>query len=513
MSVTTSSDTLRNKTVRSIGWSVASQLGTQAIALATTIFLARLLSPNEFGLMAMVTVITSFAGIFAEMGFSAALVQKPTIHPEQLSSVFWLNTGIGLFLTLAFIVGAPLIGHFYGEPVLVPLTIFVSTNFIIGSLTIVQKTLMVKTLNFRALSIVDITAASIAGVVAIVLAYAGAGVWSLAIQTVLTSIVATVLFWQLGRWRPTLVFHWASIKGLMGFSLNLLGSQLLNYWVRNLDYLLIGRFYGTQPLGIYKNAYTIMLFPLTNVSRVISRVMFPSLSIIQSDKARVKNVFLRATRAIALITFPMMTGLFVVAEPFILTFFGPQWYDMIPIIQVFCFVGLIQSIGTLNGNLYLSQGRADLQFRVGIVVHLVAMAGIVIGLPWGALGVAVGYSIASLVNSYPSLYFAGKLVDLTYWQVWGKLMGILGCALGMAIAVWGLGLLLPMSWTTWIRLGCLVLFGLLVYSMLIQVFRLQAWVETRQLILEQVHQRNKDNTNTAIMRDAIPESKVMDAES
>jgi PST family polysaccharide transporter len=211
--------------------------------------------------------------------------------------------------------------------------------------------------------------------------------------------------------------------------------------------------------------------------------------LIQQDKARVRQVFLKVTRTIALLSFPMMTGLFAVVEPFVLTFFGSKWSDMIPILQVFCLSGLIQSIGTLNGNLYLSQGRADLQFRVVLALGINTILGIVIGLRWGAFGVAVGFTIASLMNSYPSLYFAGKLVNLTYWQVWRNLLPTLSYALIMAAAVWSLGLLLPTFWPSWLRLTVQVPIGVMVYGWLIHLFRVPAYVETRELVLEQVRRR------------------------
>lgn len=476
----------RHKTVNGVKWSVASQIGTQGIGFVTIVILARLLSPREFGLLAMVTVIASFAQIFSEMGFSSALVQKQDIEQKHLSSVFWLNLGMGGGLTLLFIAGAPLIARFYDEPILIPLTWFISFNFLIGSLTIVQKTMLTKTIDFRSLSIVNIVAVALSGVVAIGLAFGGAGIWSLAVQSVLLSTITTIMLWRLSHWRPAFIFNWDAIKDLLGFSLSLFGTKLLSYWTRNLDYLLIGRFIGLQPLGVYKNAYTIMLFPLSNVSRVISQVMFPSLSLIQDDKAKVRQLFVRMTRTIALVTFPMMAGLFVVADSFVLTLFGPQWSAMIPILMVFCLTGLMQSIGTLNGNLYLSQGRADLQLRVGLVLKMVGIMGIVVGLRWGALGVAVGYTVASLINSYPSFYFAGKLVDLNYWQIWNKLLGTLGCALSMAVVVWGVGQLVD-EWPHWLRLIVQVPFAILFYSLLIHIFRLQAYLEMRDLVMEQLH--------------------------
>lgn len=476
---------LKYKTLNGIGWSLVSQVGRQGLAFLIGVILARLLSPHEFGLVAMVTVITNFASIFAELGFSAALVQKKDVTREHLSSVFWLNLGAGLLLTLVFIAGAPLVSAFYSEPLLTPLTMLIATNFFISSLNIVQNTLRTKTLDFRTLSIVEISAVGISGAIAIGMAYAGLGVWSLAAQSVILSTVTAVLLWKLGDWRPSLTFSWEAVRGLLGFSLSLFGTKLLNYWDRNIDYLLIGRFLGTNPLGIYHRAYDVMLVPLGGVSRVLSRVMFPSFSVIQEDKRRVKGVFLGMTRTIALITFPMMLGLFATTEPFVLTIFGPKWGEMIPVLRLFSLMGMMQSIGTLNGNLYLSQGRADVQFRVGLVLKLIPILGIVVGLRWGVIGVAIGYSAASIVCSYPAFFFAGRLVGLTYWELWRNLSGILGCSLTMTALVWGVGLLLPADWPHWTILVVEVLFGTSVYILLIHLFRVRAYQDVQVLLFEQ----------------------------
>ena len=479
----------RHKTINGIAWSVISQIGRLALTFVIGIILARLLSPREFGLIAMVTVITSFASIFAELGFSAALVQKQDVTQVHLSSVFWLNLGAGLTLTLIFMAGAPLVAFFYKEPMLTPLTMLISTNFFISSLNIVQNTLLSKALNFRTLSIVEITALLISGTVAIAMAATGYGVWSLAVQSVVLAAVTAILLWMQGNWRPSFIFRWTAVRDLLGFSLSLFGTKVLNYWVRNIDYLLIGRFLGTSPLGIYNKAYEVMLFPLTSVSRVLSRVMFPSFSIIQENKSRVASLYLQMTRTIALVTFPMMMGLFVTVESFVLVIFGPQWAGMIPVLRVLSLVGMTQSIGTLNGNLYLSQGRADLQLKVGLVLKTNAILGIVIGLQWGILGVAIGYAIASLINSYPSFYFAGRLVGLTYWQLLRNLSGVFGCAVAMAALVWAVGLLIPDAWPLWARFSLQVLFGAIVYLAMIHLFKLPAYREVRALLSEQWHQR------------------------
>lgn len=476
----------RDKTIRGIGWSTVNQVVQQTLRFVIGVILARLLSPREFGLVAMITVITNFAVIFSEFGLSSALIQKQDAEQIHYSSAFWLNFIIGILLTLILIICSPLIAEFYNEPILRPLTIFISFNFLISSLNIMQNTLLTKSLDFRTLSIVRITSVSIAGALAIVMAISGFGVWSLAVQSVSGSIITLMLMWRLSTWRPIFKFNWSAIKELLGFSINLMGTQTYNYWTRNLDNLLIGRFLGSGPLGIYNRAYNIMLFPLNNVSRVISRVMFPSMSMIQKDKARVKKIYLQVTRSIALITFPLMSGLFVTADSFVIAVFGQQWEQMIPILRIFCFLSMEQSITTLNGNLFLSQGRADIQFKMGLVLKSIVIIGIVVGLRWGVIGVAIGYAITSIICIYPSVSIAGSLINLTFAELVKNLTGVFACCILMAVLIKGLDVVLLVNYSHAARLAIQVLCGIALFYTLIHFFRVQAYLEVRHLVSEKL---------------------------
>lgn len=475
----------KHKTINGIAWSIASQAGQHTLTFFIGAILAHLLSPKEFGLVAMVTVLAGFAGIFAELGLSAALVQKRDIQHEHLSTVFWLNVIAGLLLTLIFMASAPLVARFYRESKLILITVFISTNFLINSLYIVQKTLMTKSLDFRTLSIVEIATVAMSGMVAIIMGCCGFGVWSLVIQSIVGSISKVAFLWKLSKWRPRFEFHWWAIKNLIGFSSNFLGTRMLNYWARNLDNLLIGRFLGMDTLGVYGRAYSVMMFPLTNVSRVISRVMFPSFSLIQDDKQRVKELYMKITRTIALITFPLMFGLFVLVEPFVIVVYGRKWTEMIPILQILCLLGIPQSIGTLNGNLYLSQGRADLQLRLSLILKATTFLGIIVGLRWGVIGVTIGYTIASVVNSYPSISYAVRLIDMSFWEFMKNLSGIFAVASMMAFAVWMLGLLLPDNWPYWVCLAIQLPFGIMVYFLSLHTLKMKAYVDIRKFLSEQ----------------------------
>jgi len=475
----------RQQTLNGISWSVAGQIGQQALRLLIGVVLARLLSPREFGLVSMVTVLSGFALVFQELGFGAAIVQKKGVEQDHLCSVFWLSLVSGSSLTILFVIVAPLVADFYGEPVLLPLTMLIAFNFLFSSLGTVQQNLMVKALEFRALTFVNLVSIGLSGGVAIVLAFSGLGVWSLAVHSVSASILTAGILWKLSDWSPQFVFRWSALRELFGFSISLAGTQTLNYWARNVDNLLIGRFLGTAPLGLYSRAYSFLLFPISNVSNVISRVMFPSLSRIQEDRLKVKRVFLRVTKVIALVNFPLLLGLLAVATPFVLALFGSQWSEMIPLVRLFSLLGITQSIGTLNGNLYLSQGRADLQLKVGVFLKPIKVLSIIFGLQWGVTGVAVCYTIASLLTAYPAFYFAGRLVGLTYLEVVRNLSPVFLCSAAMASCVWAVGFLLPLGWSSWALLGVQVLSGTVTYGALVHLFKVQAYRDLRTVLGEQ----------------------------
>lgn len=446
------------------------------------VVLARFLLPQDFGLVAMIMVFTGFAAVFAEMGLGTSLVQKRDIQEIHLTSVFWVNVVVGLFLAILFMALSPLIAAFYQEALLIPMSMVLAFNFLVGGLGIVHRALRIKSLDFKTVSIVELIAIGFSGSVAITMALFGLGVWSLVAQSLISSIITVLLFWKTVDWRPGFRFSRHAVMDLFNFSINLLGTRFLNYWARNLDNLLVGRVIGSKALGLYGRAYAFVLYPLSNVSQVISRVMFPVMSAVQNEKQRVKRLQLKTARAVGLVTFPAMLGLFVVAEPFVIVLLGEQWVGAIPILKIFSLLGMVQSIINLNGNLYLSQGRTDLQFKVSLFLQSNIMIAIIIGLKWGVMGVAIAYSIASIINTYPSFRFAGGLVDLRWMEYLKNLSGVFACAAAMAVIVWMFGYLLPKDWPHLGVLSIMIVCGAGLYLLFIHVFKVRAYCEIRELI-------------------------------
>lgn len=474
---------LRQRTLSALGWSGGAQLVNQAARFAIAIILARLLTPEEFGLVGMVYIFTGFAALFGDMGLGAALIQRPQVDSHHLNAVFWLNVMAGGILTAIFLLGAPLVASFYDEPVLAAITKVVAFQFLLTPLSIVQAAQLKRRMDFRALAFVETGAAVLSGGIGIGMALGGFGVWSLVAQSLAATAVAVAWVWRLSPWRPRLSFRWTHLKDLLGFGTNLLGFNVFNYWVRSADDLLIGRVVGAGALGVYTRAYALMLLPLTQISAVIGRVMFPALSSIQREQSRVKSIYLRAIRSIALITFPMMVGLLVVADEFVLALLGPQWAAVIPILRLFSLVGLVQSIGTTVGWIYQSQGRTDLMFRWGMAVGVVLLGSFAVGIRWGAMGVATAYTVASvLVLPYPLFAIPARLIDLSVREILLVLLPILACAMAMGLVVWLADVLMPPGSPDWMALLFQISLGAAVYGGLVHLLRLEAYEDLRSVI-------------------------------
>jgi PST family polysaccharide transporter len=438
--------------VRGLAWTGAGRAGQQLLQFGITVALARLLVPADFGLVGLILVFTGFASVFVDVGLSGAVIQRADLSERHVSTAFWLNVGAGLALSGVVAALSPLIAAFYGDPSLVELTLVMSLNFAVAGIGLVPRALIQRSMSFRRLAGIETAATAVAGTAAIVAALGGAGVWSLVVLTLTTSVITTVSLWLCSSWRPRLVVDRAALRELWGFSAGVLGFQTVNYWSRNFDNLLVGKVLGAAPLGIYSRAYSVMLMPISQVNLVTTRVMFPALSRLQADPGRAKRAYLRAVGLIALVTFPLVVGLFVEARSFVLALYGPKWSEMISILQILCIAGLFQSIGTTTGWIYQSQGRTDWLFRWGLAAGLLTIASFAIGIVWGLVGIAVAYTARTLILVYFNYTIPGKLIGLTFRDVARQVRGVLAAALTMGLIVWLAQRQLPGGWSPGARL-------------------------------------------------------------
>jgi PST family polysaccharide transporter len=448
------------------------------------VVLARLLSPDDFGLLGMVVVFTGFLALFQNLGLGPAIVQDRSLDRHQLSGLFWINFLFSVLLAGIAVAVAPLVAEFYGEPVVVPIMAALALAFPLSAVGVVPGALLTRHMRFRPLSTIDIAAQAVGLALGVGLAVAGYGVWALVWQQVAAAAATAAGKWAAAGWRPGFTVPLRALRGPLGFGAWLQAGSVLNWATRNTDDLLVGRVIGASSLGIYQMAYRLMLWPIQNVARVVGQVMFPALSAIQDDTARVARAFLRGVGVVALVTFPVMVGAFVVADTAIPLVLGSQWTPVVPVFEILCGLGLIQSVATNTGWIFLSQGRADVRLKLQLFMAPLLILSFVVGLPWGIVGVAGAYAVTSGLLIPIQLHVAGRLVGLRLPDIAGALAGVLACAMAMGAVVAGMGWIAGGTLPTWAVLFAQVAVGIAVYTLLVHRARLPAYLELRQVLAE-----------------------------
>jgi O-antigen/teichoic acid export membrane protein len=427
---------LTQRVVSGVNWSAGSRLLIQLLQFGAGIILARLLVPADFGLIASVYVIYGFAILFFEMGLGSSLVHQRDPSDVDKSTVFWINIIGGILLAVLLAAAGPAVASFYDSPDLVWLTPLIGLSFTL-SFGVVHNALLQRALRFRVLAAIDLSAATVGTAATIVAAAAGAGAYSLALGPICTSLLSSLLSVMSVRWRPRNFISWVSLRRLWTFSGGILGFNVVNYWGRNADNLLIGRLLGIAPLGYYNRAYTLMLLPISQLSGAFGRVMFPALAAMGDDPPRVRRGYLRSVRVMNAATIPILLGIAATADGLVPLLWGPRWDATIPLLQILCLAGIPQCLSTSVGWIYQSQGRTGLMFRMGLLGSVVGVAAIVIGLHWGVTGVAWAVLARYWMMMPIGLAVAGKCIGLRLRSTLRNSTPILISAVAMAAMVYG----------------------------------------------------------------------------
>jgi lipopolysaccharide exporter len=374
------------------GFSTIAIAGLQFIQLAV---LARLLSPEAFGLVAMIMVILGFAQAYADMGISNAIIHRQDTTKDQLSSLYWLNILAGILVFLLLLLSTPLVVTLYREPRLAELMQWAALIFLITPLGQQFQILLQKELQFKTLSIIEMLATLIGTIVAVLTVMNGQGVLSLIWGQLTTSLIKALMLAKVGwkRWQPRLRFKYADLHGYIGFGLYQMGERSINYFNSRLDQLLIGVLVGAQALGYYNLAFNLVILPASKINAVIGRVAFPLFAKIQFDNERLKRGYLSVIQLLSLVNFPLLFGLAVVAPIFVPLVFGEQWLPAVVLVQILSFVALLRSIINPVGSLLLAKGRADLGFNWNLMIFILQVPGIFLG---GYIGGVLGIALAVL---------------------------------------------------------------------------------------------------------------------
>ena len=380
-----------------------------ALSIVATAFLARLLTPHDYGLIGMVAVFTGFVAMFKDLGLSLATVQRPEISDEQISTLFWVNVTLSAAITALMIVLAPLIGWFYGEPRLTLITIVTATGFLFGGLAVQHEALLKRQMRFYALSVIAFMSMMIGYIVGIILAWRGASYWSLVFSQLALLGSNTLAVWFTCRWRPGRPRRNTGVRSMLSFGGNITGYALINYISKNCDNLVVGRSFGPELLGLYSKAVQLLGLPTDQINEPLSTVSIPALSRLADSPERYRQAYLRIMEKVILVTMPAVMLMMATADWLVLIILGPQWGESARIFVFMGIAGLLQPVAATGGWLLVSQGRVRDMLRWSLINAPISILSILAGLPWGVAGVAASFSIGRILVANPLLFwFVGR---------------------------------------------------------------------------------------------------------
>lgn len=418
-----------------IRWTSISLLVRIAFGIAIGIVLARLLTPADFGLVALAVVFTNLVTVFRDFGLVNALVRQTTVTEMELSTAFWLNLAFGAFWGIALAAAAWPASLLMREPRLTLVLLVLSANVFLASFGGVRRAVMNRQMRFSESARIEVQASFVGGLLAIGLAFSGAGVWSLVAQSMATTIASNLLGWPKVKHRPKMIFSKAVAKEFLGFGFHTTNTNLLSYAYRNFDNFLVGSYLGAFSLGLYDFAYKLFRQPMQNARQVLTKVMFPMLAAVQSDEAHFRDLYRRAQRYLAAVLVGGFAMLHAASGALVLGVYGPRWEPAIILLRILSLAGLCQALILPSGWIYQAKGRMDLAFRNSITFGLIPTLGaFFIGVQWGIQGVAWAVLASSVFVLYPGLRVPLGLVGLRVRDVASDL-GLLILSAFVAILV------------------------------------------------------------------------------
>ncbi|QMS91172.1 lipopolysaccharide biosynthesis protein [Nostoc edaphicum CCNP1411] len=407
------SSNLREKAVKSVIWTAIESWGRQAISLVVFFILARLLSPENFGLIALAYIFIEFVQIFVDQGFSVAIIQRQEIDAEHLDTAFWTTLGISILLTVLSIAGAGLVADLFKQPQLIPIIQCLSISFTLSGLSSVQQAVLERRFAFKSLAIRSLLAVIIGGIVGVVMAFFNFGVWSLVGQQISSSLVQVLVLWRVSDWRPGFKFSVIHAKELFTFGINISAFNIINFFNRRSDDLLIGYFLGLVALGYYSVAYKLLQVMMQVLITTTTKVALPIFSRLQGEPERLLNAFYSATQFTSLLVFPVFLCVPVLAPEFIKVFFGEQWIQSIPVLQVLSLIGPVHLIFFYNNSVILALGKPSWRLWIQVINTVTNVVGFALAVKWGIVAVASAYVVRGYLILPISLLAINKLVKMS----------------------------------------------------------------------------------------------------
>ena len=413
---------LRKKGLIALIWDFLGRVLTQASSFIVTILLARMLSPSDFGVIAIVMVVVGITQIFADVGLSTALIQRKKLLEIHYSSVFLLNLCFALVLASLLFLAANSIAQFYQIGSLVPLLQVVSVLFILNGLSTVQYTKLKRELNYKLLSKIEFSSSFASGISGVICAVYGFGVWSLVVQIILQSTFKAALLWYFSGWRPKLGFSLKALKQLWKFGFRMFLVAMLNAITERIDYLVIGKLFNSAELGFFQRAKSVNLLVVQYSSASLMSVLFPVFSKIQNDTVRLKSLVLKVTNLLSLLVFLLIGGLYINAEPLIILLYGSKWAASVPLLEVLLLSAFSYPINALLVNILSGRGNSKAFLRMAMIKKSIFVINLFIGFYWGLMGYLYGLVAVAILNTSISVAFASREIRMAPYQFYKPIL-------------------------------------------------------------------------------------------
>lgn len=432
------SESLKRKTINGVIWSTIERFSAAGVNFIIGLIIARLLSPKEYGIIAMLSIFMAISQSIIDSGFSNALVRKIDRTETDYSTSFYFNVVIGFLMYGVLLCIAPFIAQFYDTPELKNVTRVIGVTLILGSCAIVQQAILTIKIDFKSQMKISLISAILSGIIGVIMALKNYGIWALAGQMISASFFRTVLLWIIVKWRPKTGFSIDSFNNLFGYGAKLLIAGIMETIYRNLYTIIIGKFFQSSTLGLYSRGEQIASYPSSNITGVIQRVTFPVLSQVQNDKERLCIAFQQVIKVTCFIVFPLMTILIVTAKPLVLIVLTEKWIDCTPIIQILSLSFMWYPVHILNLNVLLVVGRSDLFLKIEIIKKIIGIILLFATIPYGVLVMCWGRVLYCFIELFINMYYTNRIIGVTYIKQLTQQAPMFVYALIMGgIALWG----------------------------------------------------------------------------
>lgn len=405
---------LKKETKKGVIWSAVQRFSTQGIQFLTTLVMARMLTPAEYGTIGMLSIFLAISSVFIDSGFVNALTRKQDRTHADICTVFYFNITISIIAYCVLFFAAPYIAAFYNMAELELVLRILGLSLILNSFSAVQATLLTIYLDFKVQARINVTALIISAIIGIIMAYNGFSYWSLVAQTLVSCSISALLFWHHSKWRPTLIFSTKSFKEMFSFGSKLLASSLLDSIYGNLYSMVIGKIFSASVLGNYSRAESYANFPSNSLTGIMQRVTYPVLCKMQNQEEDLAHTYRKFLRLSAFVIFPLMMGLSALSYPFIILLIGEQWSASATMLRILCFSLMWYPIHAINLNILLVKGRSDLSLRLEIIKKIIGVSILAFTIPFGIIALCYSRIVMSLLALIVNTYYTGKLINLGF---------------------------------------------------------------------------------------------------